>query len=1412
MKMGGLSQLPLLESVSKYLPRLLIRQQLKRPPGQSVFGDFFEGSLLFADISGFTTMSEKLAASGKRGAEELTSIMNRAFDSLTRIIFRHGGDILKFGGDAVLVFFHDDRHPLDALRCGRALQEYMCNNRLVETSQGVFPLELHLGVHSGTLLSASVGEAKSKLEHIVLGRDVNLTFRAADQAASGEMKITPDCYERVSDNVEVQPGSEDLLLVRKVLEAPTPPLQADPCPQRGDPLALKAYLPVGIYDKLQALQEIRGVEAEHRRVTVMFVNFHDFSDFIEKLAGNQPGERRAESKEELLRLLNLYFTRMHRIISDHGGVLTRIDTYSKGDKMLILFGAPVSHEDDELRGLHCALEMNSELEKINRENRFRIWQRIGINSGHAFCGDVGGSLRKEYTVMGDDVNLAARLMSKAEPGQILVGQNTHLKALERFDFSPLPPLKVKGKKEPLKVHSLEAKRSAIATRRSAPSTEVKLIGREKEVETLRQTIEEVLSGRGEVILVTGEAGMGKSRLTQELKRIAEQQGLGGFETACQSYGGSIPYLPWNSLLRELLEIGPEAEKREVIAKLKKELSRFHNPDWYPLLGSPLGMEFPDNDTTAPLEGRLRQDKTFQLIAGVLENRLRSSRFYIIFEDLHWIDEVSHLLLKFIIENLNDSPLLLVVVSRPHESLAWWIRKKPRLLDLKELAPSEAHHLVESLLKTDKPPEELTELAVEKSQGNPFFLEEIIHSLLDSEILVRNPETGGYELKGSISEINLPDNIEGVIQSRIDLLDETSKQVLKVAAILGTGFSFEALKVIFPYSLSEEMLESHLGKLSRLDLTPLDRPAPYLEYIFKHIMTQEVAYNSQPFEKRRRLHQKAGEYFQERHRHDLASAYEVLAYHFSRSPARHKAFEYLLLAGEKSQRSFANKEAIRYFSSAEEVWEKERDSLEEGQIGKIETLYRQRGEVLKLLGEYDTASSDFQKLLSYSRQVGEKSSEGQALNLLAEICWLRGEYPPALKLCNAALELTCDLSETSVRALALYGLGEVERRRGHFDVALRHLESALGLFEEMEEEDSQARTLNNIGISYWSKGELKEALKAFQQAMEIRRSLGDRPGVATALNNIGLIYSVIGPAPKALKSFTEASKIFQEIGDTRSRCYCLGNVGFILRSSADYSAALDVYLEALAVLEKIGDELGQAYTLNNLGDVYQDLHDLESAFEYHRRTLKLAKKIDDSELISEVLANLGNDELLAGNRAEAKKNLTESLGLAEKIGAGQMQLKALTGLLDLSVSGGEYEQAKGYWSNFEQLVEDQDALEYLPKAKLCKGLLEMNLGEVETAEESLREGREIAEKTGNRRAEWELHFALARLYQQKTSQIGDGFLQLSGEELKTARVMIQETAEKISDQKLERLFLTSREISTILAAEERPKPQNGKRIS
>ncbi|KPJ49714.1 MAG: hypothetical protein AMJ41_02480, partial [candidate division Zixibacteria bacterium DG_27] len=202
--MGGSSQLRLLESVSKYLPRLLIQQRFKRPGGQSVFADFFPGSLLFADISGFIAVSEKLAASGKRGAEELTSIMNRAFATLNRIIFRHGGDILKFGGDAVLVFFRGDHHPLDSLRCGRALQEHMRKNRLVETSQGVFPLELHLGVNSGTLLSASVGEAESKLEHIVLGRDVNLTFRAADQAGSGEMKITPHCYERVSDQVEVQ--------------------------------------------------------------------------------------------------------------------------------------------------------------------------------------------------------------------------------------------------------------------------------------------------------------------------------------------------------------------------------------------------------------------------------------------------------------------------------------------------------------------------------------------------------------------------------------------------------------------------------------------------------------------------------------------------------------------------------------------------------------------------------------------------------------------------------------------------------------------------------------------------------------------------------------------------------------------------------------------------------------------------------------------------------------------------------------------------------------------------------------------------------------------------------------------------------------------------------------------------------
>lgn len=1400
MKTEVPSQLPLLESVSRYLPRVLIRQRLGRSCEEPIFGDLLKGSLLFADISGFTAISERLAASGKRGAEELTSIMNRCFDTITRVIFQHRGDILKFGGDAVLVLFGSSRHPLDPLLCGKSLQEYMRENRLVETSQGSFPLELHLGINYGTVFSASVGDPGTKMEHVILGRDVNLTFHTADQAQSGEIKITPEYYQRVSPDVEVEASPEGLFLVKGVTATSTVGHDIDPLPQGGDPEALKAYLPVGIYDKLQALQEMRGVEGEHRRVTVMFINFHDFGDLIAKVTPPDPTGEGQISQGEVLDHLNLYFTRMHRVIDSHGGVITRVDTYSKGEKMLVLFGAPVAHEDDEMRATHCALEMRSELEKINAGARFRIWHRIGINSGHAFCGDVGGSLRKEYTVMGDDVNLAARLMSKAEPGQILVGENTHQKAEERFDFSPLSHLKVKGKKRPVKVHSLEARKVATATKPTA-STSTELVGREKELEVLRQAVGELVSGAGEVLLITGEAGMGKSRLTLELKRLAERAGLPAFETSCQSYGGFIAYLPWNSLLRELLGIGGEATKMEIVSKLKEQLSRFDNPAWYPLLGPPLGVEFDDNDTTASLEGKLRQDKTFQLVAGLIQNRLKDQKTCIVLEDLHWIDEVSHSLLRFIIENLPTSGLLLVLVSRPCETLSWWKRKEHRLLDLKELGPEAARHLVGSLLNTDQPPQELTQLAVGKSQGNPFFLEEIVRSLLDSRVLLKDPETGAYQLKSLLSEINLPDTIEGVIQSRIDLLDETSKQVLKVASILGRTFSFEALKRIFPYSLSEDTLESHLSELSRLDLTPLDRPAPHLEYIFKHIMTQEVAYNSQPFEKRQKIHEKAGEYFEERYGDDVASQYEVLAYHFGRSAARPKAFHYLLLAGEKSQRSFANREAIQYFSSAEKIWENQRQTLGEEQIGKAENIYRQRGEVFKLLGEYDSANSDFQKLLGYSKQASRRGAEGQALNLLAEISWLRGDYPPALELCNTALRLASGLGEEALRALSLYGLGEIERRSGQFDVALRRLGAALKLFEALGDRDSQARTLNNIGISYWSKGDLKEALEAFQEAMEFRRSLGDRAGVATALNNSGLIYSVIGPSEKALESFNEAAKIFKEIGDIRSSSYCLGNVGFILRSAADYSSALSVYQEALSVLVKIGDELGQAYTINNLGDVYQDLNDLQSAFEYHRKALELARKIGDSELISEVLANLGNDEILVGNWTEAQRTLMQSLQLAEEIGAGQMQLKALTGLLEFSVVSGEDERAKEFWSRFEQLVQEQEAKEYLPKAKLCKGLLEMKQGSVELAEKNLQEGLEIAQRTGNRRSEWELHFALARLYGERVRETGDQFLRLSEEELETARGMVKETIERISDRSLEETFSRSEGITAILATTE-----------
>jgi class 3 adenylate cyclase/energy-coupling factor transporter ATP-binding protein EcfA2 len=818
----------LFKAIAAYIPQFIVEERVLNPRLPGVNGRFREGTLVFADISGFTNMSEKLSELGKEGAEELTSILNRYFTHMLNIAFFYHGNQFKFGGDAMLLVFLGTQHAARGVRCALRMQEAMKKFSQVSTSQGIFRLEMSIGINSGEFFEASVGEPDERLYHILTGLEVNRTAQIESVANAGEIFIGPGTLHQLKDKVQVEQEREGYYQV-KSLQARvkgTVPFKPDVKEKEVHTIteALAPYLPKRLVERIRVNPERAGVEGEHRRVTTMFVNLLGSSELIESYGKGQV--------DEITRVLNNYFLMVHTTVSKYGGIVVGCDLNTRGDKLLIMFGAPVAHEDDDERAVLCALEMRQQLADSGQP----LQQRIGINTGHVFSGEVGSPLRKEYTVMGDQVNVAARLMGVAQEGQILIGESTRTRVASRFTLQALEPVRLKGKTEPVAVYQVEKAGGQDVPQQ--PRTAGALVGREKEMALLEEITERIFSGQGQALAITGPAGIGKSRLVEELNLLFAKYNGSTFVGNCQSYGANTPYLPWIDLLDSFFNIQDSDTDENRKEKLETTMLglRPELRDWTAVIGNLLHVPIPESDALKSLDVELRHQRLLDVTLELIHARAERTPLLLLFEDLHWADTASIELLNYLARNIREYPILICAVYRPEE----WLKLEAEGQDnytgiaLGELLPESSLDLVRSMVNMAELPQELSELVVTKSQGNPFFAEEVVGSLIDAGYLRPDPATGEYRLVTDLSKVEVPDTIQGVIMARLDRLEEETKNALRVASVIGRLFQYEIVRDIYPHPIADEELTQRLDELANLGLTRLEREGPAPEYFFKHI--------------------------------------------------------------------------------------------------------------------------------------------------------------------------------------------------------------------------------------------------------------------------------------------------------------------------------------------------------------------------------------------------------------------------------------------------------------------------------------------------------------------------------------------------------------------------------------------------
>src|SRR5262245_39530452 len=932
-------------------------------------------------------------------------------------------------------------------------------------------------------------------------------------------------------------------------------------------LSPDAYTPKHLAEKI--LTSKTALEGERKQVTVLFA---DLKGSMELLADRDPEAARM--------LLDSVVALMMEAVHRFEGLVNE----ARGDGIMALFGAPLAHEDHAIRACYAALRMQEAVKRhaddVRRREGVLIQIRVGINSGEVVVRAMGSDLRMEYSAVGRTTHMAARMEQLAVPGTIQVTGET-LRLVEGFvQVTALGPVPVKGLVEPVEVFELVGAGTArtrleVAARRGL----TRFVGRSAELEQLRDALDRASQGRGQVVAVVGEAGVGKSRLVWEFTHSHRLQGWLVLGSASVSYGKATSYLPVIDLLKRYFKIQDRDELREIREKVTGKLltlDRALEPTLPALLAL---LDVPMDDTQwHTLDPAQRRRRTLDAIRQLLLREAREQALLLIFEDLHWIDGETQSLLDGLVESLPAARLLLLVNYRPEYSHAWGSKTYYRQLRIDPLPPENADELLDALLGTDTALAPLKNLLVEQTDANPLFLEESVRALVETGALTG--ERGTYRLTRPVEQLRMPATVQAILGARIDRLVPEAKRLLQAAAVIGKDVPIPLLLAIA--DVPEGEVRAELTRLQAAEFLYEVRLFPDLEYTFKHALTHEVAYHGLLHDRQRALHARITEAIERLSNDRIAERAERLAHHALRGEMWERAVTYLRQAGLRASARGAYREAVAHLEAAlvalrrlpgtretteltidihldlrnalnpSADWVRAGDHIKEAEVlARALGDQHRLGRVTALMaitcviaGDYDAAVGFGQEALAIARTRGDRSIERLATTFLGRTHFVRGEFSDAVTFFERSLALEGDLRSerfsagANPAALLRDGLAETFSEFGRFDAAIGHAEAAVRIGEETDHPFTLPFALITLGLMLLHRGHLPRATRVLERVLDYSHLWQIRAFYA-ATAPLGTAYALAGRANEALRlvaGAVEESELFlHEIGSgTQSR--------------------------------------------------------------------------------------------------------------------------------------------------------------------------------------------------------------------------------------------------------------------------------------
>ena len=1036
----------------------------------------------------------------------------------------------------------------------------------------------------------------------------------------------------------------------------------------------QSYTPKHLADKI--LTNRSSIEGERKLVTVLFADIANFTNISEKL-----------EPDEVHQIMNGFFEILMNEIHKYEGTINQFT----GDGIMALFGAPVAHENHAQRACYAALAIQNALkaysEKIERECQIDFKMRIGLNSGPVIVGSIGDDLRMDYTAVGDTTNLASRMETLSKAGCITISGNTYKIVKDYFDIEPLGKVEVKGKEDPQNTYQVVSAKD-IETRFEASVSKglTKFVGRKNSMAALMEVYDKVKTGLGQVVGVVGEAGVGKSRVLLEFKNQLPKDEYIYLVGRCLHYGGAMAYLPILEILKSYFEIKEDVREFVIKKNMKEKLHQLneklesHIPSFQDLLSLKV-----DDESYQQLEPKVKRDKAFEAIRDLIIRLSEDKILVLAIEDLHWIDKTSEEFLNYLIGWIANSKVMLILIYRPEYTHQWGSKSYYNRIGIDQLGADSSTELVYAMLEGGEVASELKSLILERAAGNPLFMEEFTHTLLENGTIEKKDHQ--YVLNREISDIQVPGTIQGIIAARMDRLEDNLKRTLQIASVIGRDFAFRILKMITGI---DEELKSYLLNLQGLEFIYEKKLFPELEYIFKHILIQEVAYNSLIQKRKKEIHEKIGNVIEEIYIDRLEEFYEILAYHYSKSENYEKAYQFFKLSAEKVFTNHSNWESFR--------------------------LYKEALIALKQLP--DTDDNKKKMLEIYLDMYGP-------MLLLT--------FPEdSLEIFQEAEKLSRDFEDKQLHAKCCANVGNYYTFKGDPLLARRYFEDAFYEASEMQDFELMVYLGHTLCLSYQAAGDALKLLDIGPDLVSlIEKNQKEFDCDKFGFNRYSWLSSVTGLTYGFIGKF-DIGKIYIEKGlrvaEKVNDLFMIGDIeqhySIFYQIRYDWNQTIHHAQKSIQYLEKINMPWLLGVSLGALGMGYYYYGDLKTALSFIEKGLKIVIESNTMWDLSWFNIQLSHVHHDLGNITEAIKCSEQALEMSKKYkdksseGFSMIWLGRLLGRKDIS----QNKKAEDYIKLGISLIEELKMNNFVHEGYIWLGELYIDSTKYKSAIECFKNAR------------------------------------------------------------------------------------------